>query len=83
MRSRLEAYFRFAEHQTQWRTEILAGFTTFITMALSYSIAIGLSFGLVSFAVLELATGGFRRQHWMLYLLAVLFLVRFIYPGPL
>src|ERR1700761_2442860 len=33
MRSRLEQYFRFAEHSTNWRTEALAGLTTFITMA--------------------------------------------------
>src|SRR5471032_1349918 len=33
MRTRLEAYFHFAEHQTNWRTEFLAGATTFITMA--------------------------------------------------
>ena len=33
MRSRLERYFRFAEHNTNWRTETLAGLTTFITMA--------------------------------------------------
>src|SRR6202042_834869 len=29
----LEHYFGFAAHATDWRTEILAGFTTFITMA--------------------------------------------------
>ena len=33
MRTRLEAYFHFAEHKTNWRTEFLAGATTFITMA--------------------------------------------------
>src|SRR5436309_10070520 len=33
MRSRLEHYFHFAEHGTTWRTELLAGLTTFITMA--------------------------------------------------
>src|SRR6201994_386496 len=33
MRSRLERYFQFAEHGTDWRTETLAGLTTFITMA--------------------------------------------------
>src|SRR5580700_5660697 len=33
MRTRLEAWFHFAEHQTNWRTEFLAGATTFITMA--------------------------------------------------
>src|SRR5215831_17879730 len=33
MRSRLEHYFGFTKRRTSWRTEILAGFTTFITMA--------------------------------------------------
>jgi hypothetical protein len=30
---RLESYFQFAELKTSWRVEILAGFTTFLTMA--------------------------------------------------
>jgi AGZA family xanthine/uracil permease-like MFS transporter len=30
---RTEAYFKFHEHQATWRTELLAGLTTFITMA--------------------------------------------------
>jgi AGZA family xanthine/uracil permease-like MFS transporter len=29
----LERYFEFKELGTNWKTEILAGFTTFITMA--------------------------------------------------
>ena len=33
MRQRLELYFHFAEHGTTWRTEVLAGLTTFVTMA--------------------------------------------------
>src|SRR5215471_14168606 len=33
LRSRLEHYFQFKNLGTNWRTEILAGFTTFITMA--------------------------------------------------
>lgn len=33
MRTRLERYFEFDPLGTNWRTEILAGFTTFITMA--------------------------------------------------
>jgi adenine/guanine/hypoxanthine permease len=57
----------------------IPSFLTIITIPLTYSIATGLSFGLISFAALELATGRGRRQHWMLYLLAVLFLLRFIY----
>ena len=33
MRDRLESYFEFARLGTNWRTEILAGVTTFLTMA--------------------------------------------------
>ena len=33
MRSRLEAYFEFERFNTNWRTEIVAGLTTFVTMA--------------------------------------------------
>jgi adenine/guanine/hypoxanthine permease len=57
----------------------IPAFLTLITIPLTYSIATGLSFGLISFAILEIATGRARRQHWMLYLLALLFLGRFIY----
>src|SRR5271156_4375009 len=33
MLTRLERYFGFAAHETTWRIEILAGLTTFVTMA--------------------------------------------------
>ena len=33
MIAKLEKYFEFAALGTNWRTEILAGFTTFVTMA--------------------------------------------------
>ena len=57
----------------------IPSFLTLITIPLTYSIATGLSFGIISFAMLEVATGRGRRQHWMLYLLALLFLGRFVY----
>jgi AGZA family xanthine/uracil permease-like MFS transporter len=57
----------------------IPSFLTLITIPLTYSIATGLSFGMISFAALELITGRGRRQHWMLSLLAVLFLLRFLY----
>jgi adenine/guanine/hypoxanthine permease len=57
----------------------IPAFLTLVTIPLTWSIADGLSFGLTSFAALELLTGRGRRQNWMLYLLAVLFLLRFIY----
>jgi AGZA family xanthine/uracil permease-like MFS transporter len=60
-------------------TIAIPSFLTLITIPLTYSIATGLSFGIISFAILELATGNGRRAHWMLYLLALIFLSRFIY----
>ena len=57
----------------------IPSFLTLITIPLTYSIATGLSFGIISFATLEVATGRARRQHWMLYALAALFLTRFLY----
>ncbi len=57
----------------------IPAFLTIVTIPLTYSIATGLSLGIVSFAILELATGRGSRRHWMLYLLAILFLLRLIY----
>ncbi len=65
----------------EWEEPRIAipSFLTLVTIPLTWSIADGLSFGLTSFAALEMLTGRGRRQNWMLYLLAVLFLLRFVY----
>jgi len=57
----------------------IPAFLILITVPLTSSIATGLSFGLIGYAALELATGRARRRHWMLYLLAALCLLRFLY----
>lgn len=57
----------------------IPAFLTMLTIPLSYSIATGLSFGLISFAGLELLTGRGQWKHWMLYLLALIFIARFVY----
>ena len=57
----------------------IPAFLTIITIPLTYSIATGLGFGLVSYALLELLTGRGQRAHWMLYTLALLFGLRFLY----
>jgi adenine/guanine/hypoxanthine permease len=48
---------------------------------LTYSIADVLGFGIIAWAVLHLTTGNWRRQDWLLYALAVLFTLCFIYLG--
>jgi AGZA family xanthine/uracil permease-like MFS transporter len=57
----------------------IPSFLTIVTVPLTYSIATGLSFGIISYSAIELATGRGRRAHWMLYLLAALFCLRFVY----
>ena len=60
----------------------IPAFLTLILIPLTYSIATGLSFGLLAYAALEIVTGRFNRSHWMLYLLAGLFLARFYFLHP-
>ena len=54
-------------------------FLTAITIPLTYSIANGLAFGLTSYAALTLLRGQARPKDWLLFLLAGLFVARFIY----
>ncbi|HXC94239.1 MAG TPA: NCS2 family permease [Edaphobacter sp.] len=70
--------------QIEWDDPQFAipAFLTVATIPLTWSIADGLSFGLTSYALLQLLTGRALRtfhKNWMLYLLTALFLLRFIY----
>ena len=69
--------------EIRWTDPLVAvpSFLTLILIPLTYSIANGLGFGIIAWAVLHLATGKFRKQDWLLYILAALFLARFIYLG--
>jgi AGZA family xanthine/uracil permease-like MFS transporter len=69
--------------EIRWHDPLVAvpAFLTLILIPLTYSIANGLGFGIIAWAVLHLATGNYRKQDWLLYILAVLFLLRFIYLG--
>jgi AGZA family xanthine/uracil permease-like MFS transporter len=57
----------------------IPAFLTLIMIPLSASIANGLGFGVIAYACVHILSGRCRREDWLLYLLAVLFLVRFIY----
>ena len=69
--------------EIRWTDPLVAvpSFLTLILIPLTYSIANGLGFGIIAWAVLHIATGRFRKQDWLLYVLAAFFLVRFIYLG--
>jgi AGZA family xanthine/uracil permease-like MFS transporter len=68
----------------EWTDPVIAipAFLTVVTIPLTWSIATGLSFGLTSYAALQIISGrtpaSFKRD-WMLYVLAVLCLLRFFY----
>jgi AGZA family xanthine/uracil permease-like MFS transporter len=57
----------------------IPAFLTVIIIPLSYSIANGLAFGITSHAVLKLVRGQARLRDWLVYVLAILCVVRFIY----
>jgi AGZA family xanthine/uracil permease-like MFS transporter len=67
--------------QIHWTDPLVSvpAFLTLVMIPLTYSIANGLGFGIVAWAALHLASGRFRRSDWLVYLLAVLFLARFVY----
>jgi adenine/guanine/hypoxanthine permease len=69
--------------EIRWSDPLAAvpAFLTLILIPLTYSIANGLGFGIIAWAVLHLATGKLRKQDWLLYVLAALFLARFVYLG--
>ena len=69
--------------EIQWNDPLVAvpAFLTLVLIPLTYSIANGLGFGIIAWAVLHLFAGRVRRQDWLLYLIAALFLARFIYLG--
>jgi AGZA family xanthine/uracil permease-like MFS transporter len=69
--------------EVRWTEPLVAvpAFLTLVLIPLTYSIANGLGFGIIAWAILHIATGKFTRKDWLLYLLAALFLARFIYLG--
>jgi AGZA family xanthine/uracil permease-like MFS transporter len=67
--------------EVEWTDPLQAipAFLTVIIIPLSYSIANGLAFGITSYAVLKLVRGQARLSDWLVYLLAVVCVARFIY----
>ena len=61
-------------------TEALPAFLALVITPLTLSITDGIAFGFISYAVLKIATGRAREAHWLLYLFAVLFLMRYAFP---
>lgn len=60
-------------------TEGFPAFLTFILMPFTYSIANGIAGGIISYVILKVATGKTKQVHWMMYILFVLVVARYIF----
>jgi AGZA family xanthine/uracil permease-like MFS transporter len=67
--------------EVEWSDPLVAipAFLTLVMIPLTYSIANGLGMGIASFALLRLFSGQARRQDWLLFILAALFIARFLF----
>jgi AGZA family xanthine/uracil permease-like MFS transporter len=67
--------------EVDWRdpTEAIPSFLTLLLMPLSVSITEGVAFGVVSYVALKAATGRGRDVHALLYVFAVLFVLRYAF----
>jgi len=59
-------------------TEAIPAFLTMIIMPLTVSITEGIAFGFLAYAMLKVSTGRTNEANWLVYLCAVLFLIRYI-----
>ena len=60
-------------------SESLPAFTTMIMMVLTYSIADGMVLGLLCYVLLKLGCGKFKEVSLTMYILAILFIFKFIF----
>lgn len=60
-------------------TESLPAFLCVIFMPLAYSISEGIMMGMISYVVINLLTGNHKRLSVMMYILAVMFLMKYIF----
>lgn len=60
-------------------TESIPAFLTLVMMPLAFSITEGISFGVISYVLLKAVSGKAGKVHWLLYLLAILFVARYIW----
>ena len=61
-------------------TESFPAFMTIIMMPFAYSIAEGIAFGMISYASVKLLTGKGKEVSPLVYVLALVFLLRYIFP---
>ncbi len=62
-------------------TEVIPASVTALMMPFTYSIANGVAFGFISYAGLKLLTGRAREVKWIVWLIAAVFVFKYVYEG--
>src|SRR5271169_5912994 len=67
--------------EIEWQDPEIAlpAFLTMMTIPLTFSIANGLAFGFTAYALMKVVRGKWRQVNWFVYVLAALFIARFVY----
>ncbi len=60
-------------------TESIPAFLSIIIMPLTYSIAEGISFGMVSYVLLKVLSGKHKEVNWLMYILAAVFILKYAF----
>ena len=63
----------------EWRDagEAVPAFLAIAAMPFTYSISDGIMFGVISYTVINALAGNFKRIHWIMYILTVLFIAKY------
>lgn len=71
--------------EIEWKeiSEAIPAFFTVIMMPLTFSIATGIAIGFVLYPITKVVAGEWRKVHWLIYVLGMIFLARFIFLGSL
>jgi len=69
--------------EVPWSNPVVAmpAFLTMLTIPLTFSIANGIAIGFITYTALKVLRGEWRTVSWLVYLLAALFVLRFVYLG--
>lgn len=67
--------------RVEWKefTEAIPAFITLVATPLTFSIATGLSLGLISYTLVKVAAGKFREVSAVIWILTALFILRYVY----
>jgi adenine/guanine/hypoxanthine permease len=67
--------------RVDWKefTEAIPAFVTLLATPLTFSIATGLSLGLISYTLVKVAAGKFREVSLVIWILTALFILRYVY----